>query len=86
MRAGGGLVPTLPRSRDHPPHPSSVVSTISLVAGNDMDMEVHDGLAGNLPDIHSDLVAVGMIAPIQELLSPVDNVQDLDLLFPPASK
>lgn len=43
---------------------------------------MHDGLAGNPPDIHRYVVAVGTAAGIYELLYPVDNVQDRDLLFP----
>ncbi len=82
MRRGGVFLPTLHRSRDHPPHPSSVVSTIPLVAGDDMDMEMRDGLPCHLPDVDPNVIAIGMVAGIQELLCPVDNVQDRDLLIP----
>ena len=48
------------------PHAPLGILDISLVAGNDVNMDMEDALPGRGPNIHTDVVAVGLELRVQQ--------------------
>jgi len=47
-----------PLLRNNPPHPAPRVLDVTPIPGDQVDVQVHHGLASGLADIHADVVAV----------------------------
>src|SRR5687767_5474813 len=62
-------------------HPSSGILHISLIARDNMYMEVHNGLAGSFSCIKADVIAVRRELPIQAGLYLRNRPPELCLLF-----
>ena len=56
------------------PHPALGVFHISLVAGNNMDMDMKYALTRGGANIHSDIVAIRAKLTVYQLLFPLDKV------------
>ena len=52
------------------------VLDVAFVAGDEVDVEVEDGLAGGFADVPADVVAVWPVAVGQEVAGPVEGVED----------
>ncbi len=56
-----------PPLRDHAPHPAPGVRHIPGIPRDDVDVQVHHRLAGDLSDVDADVVAAGMEALVEEV-------------------
>ena len=65
-----------PLLRDRPPHPAPGVVHVAGIPGDDVDVEVHHGLAGGGADVHADVVAVGMELFVEEGLCLPDEGEE----------
>ena len=57
---GGLHRPVTGLRRNYPSNAASWVRDVSRVAGDQMDMRMHDGLAGGLSDVHTQVVSIWM--------------------------
>ena len=55
-----------PLLRDRPPHAAPGVRHVPGIPGDEVDVEVHHGLAGGGADVHADVVAVGVEPAVEE--------------------
>src|SRR5690606_41814547 len=75
-------VPAVLPPRNDSPDPTPRVRDIPCIPRYDMDMQVHDGLAGCRPDVDTNIVAIGVKAVVEKPLCLVDDLKDCHLLFP----
>jgi len=66
---------------DHPSDPAMVAFRIPLVAGDDMEVEVHDRLACIPPHVHPDIVPVRMVKFVDPTSCLDDQVEERGTLF-----
>jgi hypothetical protein len=62
-------------------HAVAGIEDVPPVAGDDVDVEVEDGLARGFADVHADVEAVGVVAVVEEVPRPVDSGDDGCLLL-----
>ncbi|BDG02811.1 hypothetical protein AMOR_18070 [Anaeromyxobacter oryzae] len=75
---GSSLVVALPR--DDVSDAATRIVHVALIARNDMDVEVHHGLAGGEPCVETDVVACGAVLRVELPLHHLDEVEDRELL------
>ena len=63
------------------PHTASRVRHIALIPGDDMDVQVEDGLAGGRADVDSDIEAIGPVPPQNLPARAFDAIQERVLLL-----
>lgn len=78
-RAGFAEVVSL--AGDHVPDAPTRIVHVAAVAGNHVDVEVHDGLARGLASVEADVVAVGLVGLVEFRFRLVDELEDRALFF-----
>lgn len=57
------------------------VGGIAVVAGDDVAMEMKDGLAGGLAAVHANIIAIGLVTSVNHLTGGVDNIGEMRLFL-----
>ena len=57
------------------------VGGIAVVAGDDVAMEMKDGLAGGLTAIHAQVIAIGLVTIVNHLTGGTDNIGEMRLFL-----
>jgi hypothetical protein len=57
------------------------VGGIAVVAGDDVAMEMKDGLAGGLAAVHTQVIAIGLVTSVNHLTGGTDNIGEMRLFL-----
>lgn len=70
------MAPVSTPSGNYVAHAASRIGGIACIARDDMDVDVHNRLSGDFPDIHPDVVAVRVIVAVENLPALIQEIED----------
>src|SRR5512139_1020817 len=72
--------PVLRLVRQHPPHPAARVFLVAAITRDQVDVQVRHALAAGLAVVDADVVAVGLVMAVDDVLGARQRLQQRGLL------